>query len=125
MNTISQMETLMSDKIFRANLINDPDTYAQQLGYVKTDGVDFKVVANTKTTFYCVMLDYESFNEVDLQAFQAGETGTASTAGSGGTASTLGTVSTIGSACSTAGTGGASLSTVGSAGSVSTVGTQA
>ncbi len=125
MDTISQIKELMNDKTFRANLINDPDTYAQQLGYIKVDGVDFKVVTNTKTIFYCVMLDYKILNNTDLQMFQAAKTGTASTAGSGGTASTLGTVSTIGSACSTAGTGGASLSTVGSAGSVGTVGTQA
>ncbi len=92
----SPIKTLMYDKAFRQKIANDVDAYAEQLGYVKSEGVEFKLVTNTANTFYTVFPHMSAELSENLGKINATGAFTVSTAGSAGCLCS--TVSTLGSA---------------------------
>ncbi len=113
---------LYTDKSMRKKLLENPSEVLKKANVETMEGIEFKVVINTKDTVYFVVLANDYLSS-DLNKLQAGvKVSTAGTVGSAGTASTassLGTLSTGGSCLGTEG----SIGSIGSLGTSSTIGT--
>ena len=96
------------DKVFRAKLRDNPEDTLKLLNIKKDDGVEFKVVTNTKDALFFIIPNIENFDIDYLNSIQAAvnTVGSVTTLGSAGTMSTFSsfdtTVSSLGCA-STAG----------------------
>jgi hypothetical protein len=95
--------TKLYDKQFRNRLLSDPMKYAGELGYEAVEGVEFKVVKNTKNTIY-ISFGGVKFKNGSLTGIQAA--GESSTAGSLGTATTAACFTSTLTSASSVGTAG-------------------
>ncbi len=77
---MKQYDNLLFDKLFRAELLNNPKEAIAKLNYQQNDNVEYKVVTNTKNTVYIVMIDESLLMNIYLGELHAGSVATASTA---------------------------------------------